>query len=71
MAKKLTYLQNADGNRKWLLPAFSDDDHKSEDYVYLCQHSDGNKTELDIVKILKSKWDEIALEINEALKEFK
>lgn len=71
MAKRLTYIQNHDGERTWTLPAFNDDEHKSEQYIYLCQHSDGNKTELDIIKIPRSQWNHLVDEVAKALQEFK
>jgi hypothetical protein len=71
MAKRLTYIQNYDGNRGWVLEPFTDEDHKSGDYIFLCQHSDGNATELDIVKIPRHLWDKLVNEVNEKMKDFK
>lgn len=71
MAKRITYIQNHDGNREWVSEPFTDDSYKSEEYIYLCQHSDGHLTELDIVKIPRSKWESLVEEVNDALKGFK
>ena len=51
MAKRLLYIQDDAGRRKWAAPAFNDDAHKAEDYLYLCMHSDGHLTELDLIKL--------------------
>lgn len=53
MAKRLVYLQDHNGNRVWAVPSFNDDAYKPEDFLYVCMHSDGNATELDIVKLPK------------------
>lgn len=71
MAKRLTYIGNHDGERTWVLPAFNDDEHKADAYIYLCQHSDGNKTELDIIKIPRAQWDHLVGEVAKSLQEFK
>jgi len=71
MAARLTYIQNHDGNRKWIVDRFTDDAHASEQYVCLCQHSDGNVIELDIIKIPRSQWDVLVKNVNEALEGFK
>jgi hypothetical protein len=71
MAKRLTYIQNHDGNRVWVNEPFTDDSHTKEEYIYLCQHSDGHLTELDIVKIPRSQWAALVEKVNAALEEFK
>ena len=71
MAKRHTYIQNHDGNREWVNEPFTDDAYKSDEYIYLCQHSDGHKTELDIVKIPRSQWEHLVEKVNETLKGFK
>lgn len=71
MASRLTYIQNHDGNRKWIIERFSDEDHASKDYIYICQRSDGNVVELDIVKIPRDQWEHLVASVNEAMGEFK
>jgi hypothetical protein len=70
MAKRLTYIQNHDGNRGWVIPPFTDEDHKKDDYIFLCQHSDGNATEIDIIKIPRGQWDHLVDAVAKSLQEF-
>jgi hypothetical protein len=70
LAKRLTYIQNHDGNRRWTIEPFNDGDFNSNDYIYLCQHSDGHLTELDIVKIPRNQWNELVELVSKSLEEF-
>jgi len=70
MAKRLIYLQNHDGEREWVLDAFTDEDFTKNQYIYLCQHSDGNKTELEIIKIPRSQWSDLVANVEKVLGKF-